>query len=398
MRFYFRQQPGFPLPPRRLEPEEDEGRAGQSKSRPVSAIQRFRDSRTTTSAGKSGLYEVVELKLSPDTEGFRHGIFLISLDYELYWGVRDKRSAESYAENLARVPQVIEALLGLFERYEIHATWATVGALFLNSLGDFSDSSGLRPGYHDAQLCPYRYIEAEVSPVLEFHLAPDCIRKIAASPRQEVGTHTFSHFYCMEPGVTEASFRHDLERAVKVGEQFGCSPRSIVFPRNQWREDYLPLLREFGIKSFRGNQNHWIYRSGPDSGQTFWLRGFRLLDSYLNLSGHHTFDPKTCMKTSPIDLPASAFLRPFSRRLAFLEPVRLRRIVGAMRHAASHRLGYHLWWHPHNFGRDLNRNLSFLERILEEYLKLKQQYGYRSLSMGEAAEGLCSGKLLGSEK
>src|SRR5277367_5273170 len=84
------------------------------------------------------------------------GGFVISLDFELHWGVRDHRSVDQYRENLLGVRQAVPAILELFERYGIHATWATVGFLFFASLDDLK--AGVPdelPSYCDASLNPY---------------------------------------------------------------------------------------------------------------------------------------------------------------------------------------------------------------------------------------------------
>jgi hypothetical protein len=43
------------------------------------------------------------------------GAFTISIDFELYWGVRDTRSLDAYREHLDGVRQAIPRMLGLFE-------------------------------------------------------------------------------------------------------------------------------------------------------------------------------------------------------------------------------------------------------------------------------------------
>jgi hypothetical protein len=88
----------------------------------------------------------------------------------------------------------------------------------------------------------------------------------------------------------------------------------------------------------------------------------------------------------PINLPASRFLRPYTRVFRVLEPLRLRRIIRELTHAAQAGLCYHLWWHPHNFGIDTAANLGFLRKILEHYRFLRSHYGMKSANMGEAAD------------
>jgi hypothetical protein len=61
------------------------------------------------------------------------GNFVISLDYELMWGVRDHATRESYGPNVLGGRQAIPAMLDLFHRRGIRATWAAVGALLCES-------------------------------------------------------------------------------------------------------------------------------------------------------------------------------------------------------------------------------------------------------------------------
>ena len=60
-------------------------------------------------------------------------------------------------------------------------------------------------------LSPYRYgrsIQSKETEELCF--APDLIRRIKETPGQEIGTHTYSHYYCLEPGQGIESFNADL--------------------------------------------------------------------------------------------------------------------------------------------------------------------------------------------
>ncbi len=47
---------------------------------------------------------------------------------------------------------------------------------------------------------------------------------------------------------------------------------------------------------------------------------------------------------------------------------------------------YHLWWHPHNFGVNLDKNIDFLEKILQYYQQLNVQGKMQSLNMGKMSE------------
>jgi hypothetical protein len=44
-----------------------------------------------------------------------------------------------------------------------------------------------------------------------------------------------------------------------------------------------------------------------------------------------------------------------------------------------------LWWHPHNFGSHIDESMQFLSSILAEFRALRDKFGFRSMSMAEAA-------------
>jgi peptidoglycan/xylan/chitin deacetylase (PgdA/CDA1 family) len=317
----------------------------------------------------------------------RHGALLISIDFELYWGVRDKRSLASYQENLAGVWQAIPRTLALFSEMDIHVTWATVGLLFCKDRREARHyAPGELPTYVTPGLSPYDYLASDEALDPRYHFCPELIDQIAACPNQEIATHTFSHFYCQEAGQTLDAFAADLDAALAVARDRRLRMRSIVFPRNQWNSAYLPALKRRGIQCFRGNEPNWFYRAVESSGQGLLRRAGRFIDTYANLCGHQTYVPAAQGADEPYNFPASRFLRPYSKRLALLEPLRLRRIRQALRHAAKHGQVFHLWWHPHNFGVDTDRNMIFLQKVLREFSELRSRYGMQSLTMAELCE------------
>lgn len=52
-------------------------------------------------------------------------------------------------------------------------------------------------------------------------------------------------------------------------------------------------------------------------------------------------------------------------------------------YAARQGLVYHLWWHPHNFGKHLEENMGMLRRILDRFHGLRERYGMQSKNMAE---------------
>jgi peptidoglycan/xylan/chitin deacetylase (PgdA/CDA1 family) len=316
-----------------------------------------------------------------------NGVFLVSLDFELYWGVRDKYTIDHYRKNLQGERRAVEEMLSLFAEFGIHATWAALGFLFSRDVEQLKENlPRLLPQYGNTKLSPYPYISESHDWEAAFHFAPDLIERIHRSPGQEIGTHTFSHYYCLEDGQTAAEFREDLASAVAAAKSRGITVRSMVFPRNQSNPEYLSVLSDQGILCFRGNEPGWMYRAAGDEDQSLPRRALRLADTFLNLTGENTYSLRECLSQKPFNFPSSRFLRPYSAPLAIMEGLKLRRIEKAMESAARRGRIFHLWWHPHNFGADTGRNIAFLRRILEYYKILQSQYGMLSMNMGELAQ------------
>ena len=58
-----------------------------------------------------------------------------------------------------------------------------------------------------------------------FHFGRSLLEQIRSYPGQEVGTHTFSHYFCLEPTQDLAVFRADLEAAFRGGGEDRCQTR-----------------------------------------------------------------------------------------------------------------------------------------------------------------------------
>ena len=311
------------------------------------------------------------------------GVFIISLDFELHWGVSDHRTIENYYENLKNTPSVVRRLLALFEQRNIRATWATVGMLFCKTkaeLYEFVPASG-RPAYKNPNLS--NYIVAQTAGENEaedpFHFANSLIRKIIQTPGQELATHTYSHYYCLEPGQTPDQFYYDILAARKVTEREGITLQSIVFPRNQYSDEYIEKCKLAGIQIYRGSFPFWMYKPEAKSTESIWKRFFRFVDTYLPISGHRVVTAE--ISNGVVNIPGSCFLRPYNGKTSWLESLRLYRIKREMSVAAKKGGIYHLWWHPHNFGKNMEKNFSFLEKILFHYEFLSKKYDMKNHCM-----------------
>jgi hypothetical protein len=313
------------------------------------------------------------------------GIFTISLDFEIHWGVSDHHTVESYNENLRNVPEIVRRLLRIFKERNIHTTWATVGMLFCrnkNELFSFVKPTD-RPSYVNRNFSNYLVAENAGENEIDdpYHYAPSLIREIIETPHQELASHTYSHYYCLEPGQSPEQFFHDIGAAKQVAQRERVDVTSIVFPANQFHPDYLQQCRKQGIKCYRGNYPSWIYQFQAKSLEGLWKRMARLIDTYLPLTGHRYVD--AVMEDGILNIPASCFLRPYRPKLSMFEGLRLSRIKAEMKAAAKKKKIYHLWWHPHNFGQNMEKNLLVLEKVLDYYGLLRKRYNMQSLTMAE---------------
>ena len=320
------------------------------------------------------------------------GSFVISLDFELLWGVRDMMGPEDYGEHIQGVFDIFPRMLELFDSYGIKATFATVGFLFADSREEMEQYfPSEKPSYLNPHLSPYNghFQKVGVSEADDrYHFATSLLEMLRDHPDQEIGTHTFSHYYCMEDGQTAEEFRADIRAAVEIARSKDIELKSLVFPRNQMNATYLRICKELGIETYRGNEKSWYYSSSKGRAFDILRRLMRLSDSYMNLSGHNIYNKEELGNEAPYNIPSSRFLRPYNPYLKAFEGLRLKRILRGMKQAAKDGELYHLWWHPHNFGKFQDENLRFLEKILQHYQTLTKNYGFRSRTMGEIAEEL----------
>lgn len=315
------------------------------------------------------------------------GRLIISLDFELLWGVHDHETQDSFESRILGTREAIPKLLELFKKYDIHATWATVGLLFCKNKEEvcyFTPS--VKPNYKKQELSAYSYIDSlgedETKDV--FHYANSLIKLISDSEGQEVGCHTFSHYYCKEEGQTAEAFKADLQSAKNIAIKNGIKLKSLVLPRNQFTLESVAIARDEGFISVRGNPKSFAYNSSHKV-----ARAMRLIDSYLNIY-NKCYKRGDLVGQDCVNVQASCFFRQYNPKLKVLEPLKMNCIKRQMRYAAKKGKVFHLWWHPHNIGKYTNINLKQLEEIFKCYKALEEKYSFKSQSMCEYAEEVLS--------
>lgn len=301
----------------------------------------------------------------------------------------------SYRQYFLNTRLVIPEMLRAFHQHETHVTWAAVGLLFHETKSELMASMPfLKPSLLHEKLSAYRYIDqigiGDSEAEDPFHYGLSLIRQIKNTPYQEIGSHTFAHYYACEGGQTAEQFRADLQSAKRAASKQGIELKSLVFPRNQVNEAYLKICYEEGFQSIRTNPTDWFWQIESTQSESMWKRLNRGADAYFNTGNKKSY-PLSSIEVKegmPLSFPASRLLRPYSARQLFLNRFKIRRIVNEMEEAARSKEVYHLWWHPHNFGNYPQESMEGLNRILKHYQHLKEKYGMESCTMAELKEKL----------
>lgn len=298
---------------------------------------------------------------------------IISIDFEMRWGVHDIYGCniDGYRANLENVRYIIPKMIQLFRERNIRATWATVGALALDSWDEYFSFAPSPPIYENNKLT-IDPAYADIDPDGLLHFAPDLVRNIINTPGQELGSHSFSHLYFREKGVTVQDFIADSGTVSSVfSDKFNINPVSLVFPKNQIA--FESILPECGIRIWRGNENRWYYESVTTEHRSYTSRLMRLYESvnpWVN-------------RSNPIDKNvsySSMFIR-FNLPEA-LWALHIKRLKSEFKSLSGNNI-CHIWWHPHNLGKDMNARMSRLERVLDLVAQQCEKSDVHSLNMAD---------------
>lgn len=314
----------------------------------------------------------------------QHGNFVISLDFELTWGLAgwEKEQIDTYIPNLQNATKALKCIIDTLSKYNIKCTIGYVGFMRYHNVNDLKYQLPYQaPQYNDMIFSSVHSLIPLIDSIYpkELFFCPDIIENLEENHLVELASHTFSHYYCLEEGQNIKAFEADVQKAQEQGKG---KLKSIIFPRNQVSKEHLNICWEYGFTHYRGNINSYLYKARKTSSRYSLSGALRILDAYINISGHHCFQPKN-NENGLKNIIGSCFLRPYSPKLKKLERLKLTRIKSSMLYAATHNLTFHLWWHPHNFGLHLQENIQELEEICQYYKLLKEKYNYTSKFISE---------------
>lgn len=274
------------------------------------------------------------------------GTVVISLDAELGWGFHDEGSPPM--DRIERARWGWNALLDLFDQYDVPATWAVVGHLMLNDCD----------GYHDGHPLDAEWFERERGAWRdhpEFLFAPDLVERIVdAKADHELASHSFSH---VEFGKTTREVaRAELELSLAAAEPYGVSLRTFIHPRRDI--GHQDVIAECGFDCYRGRQP--VVHSRRDK----VLQVIR--------SGEPLLVEPTVDEYGLVNVPESLYLFGFedlARTVVepvFGDPIARQAITGIDAAATADGV-FHMWLHPNNVteARDVARMetiLSYLDQ------------------------------------
>ena len=307
-----------------------------------------------------------------------NGLLVLSLDFEMMWGAICCSSGiyNKMKHSVEHEEEIVDNLLWLFQKYNIHATWATVGAIGIKEIENFKQKFNYEIEY-DTLRIDFKYIADLIKENENLYFSPELLNRICSVEGQFIGSHTFTHLYTEKAIVLEDILDKELKATSDILQNFTSDVKSIVFPKNQVPEDMRRVLLKNGISIVRGIPLHWRGSS------SLLDRVWRFADSYIPLSSSNDFSRKSCLGDKIFNIRASRFFRPYSAKLFFLEYLKMIKIKTEMTNAAKKGTIYHLWFHPHNVGTGINHNIKELDNIFKHYIKLNKKYGFTSVSMEE---------------
>jgi polysaccharide deacetylase len=262
----------------------------------------------------------------------------ISIDLELAWGFWDQLTPETLQMAEAAERPICAALVELFDRFEVPATWAVVAALLDEA------SAKAMPGPSHCWC------------------APDVVEQIVqAKAGHEIGSHGGRH---IDLSADARQAENDLAFAKDVHRRHRLPFRSLVFPRN--RVGNLEAVARAGFRVFRGRDASWV--SAAHGAGRWAAKAANLADKALPVP------PRAVMPQSQaglINLPGSMLLigRNGVRRFVLPAVTRAKLSMGLDRAIATGG-AFHLWFHPSNFYYRRQEQIDtltwFLARAVEE--------------------------------
>lgn len=292
------------------------------------------------------------------------GSVVVSVDAELGWGFHDIEIPTDRLES-ARVGW--KRLAALCSEFDVPATWAVVGHLFLDDCDGRHETHPLGPEWFRSER-----EEWADRPSLRYgpHLVAD-LRDDEVD--HEIGCHTFSHVLFGDDETTVDVARAEIQHSLAATRGTDIDLRSFVFPRND--VGHRAVLAEFGFDCYRG--------VGPASPSPVE-----------KLTAATVGSPSPRLVTPVVDefglvnVPASLYLFSFEGPVRnavstlFEDPIVQRACRGIDAAVESENGVFHMWLHPNNL---VSRTEASRMRAIFSYLDSRRDQ-VSIETMGEVAD------------
>ena len=261
---------------------------------------------------------------------------VISIDFELDWGYSNSKNPLNPSEVL----EGLNKLIKLLEKHQVKSTWAIVGKLFENN--DKEDDTKKQLNWISNNLLNNTLVE--------------------------IGSHTYTHIFCEE--VPLDIFKKDVSAMNEVSIRHEVEFKSIVFPRNQFDDSNLIILKKNQYTHFRDVLDKWYLKTNKYSNESiikrYIIRFFELIP--LNR------DVVVRNSENLISVSDSRFFRFFSLSVMgkIIAPFYFMILKMEMRQSIKREKLYHIWFHPHNIIKNPNGFKQF-DMFLGYYNKIKKQ-------------------------
>ena len=297
------------------------------------------------------------------------GSVVFSLDAELAWGFPD--FADLPMDRVDASRDAWTWLVDLFDEYDVPATWAVVGHLFL-------DDCDARHADVDAPDGWFAHETGALATRHDVRFAPDLVAAVRnADADHDIGSHSFVHVPFDHPGVTPELVDADLGRAVAVAGDQGLALESFVFPRNA--VGFREHLARHGFRAYRS--------AGAPSG-TGAARAARKIADVLDPRRVPLVEPRVD-EYGLVDVPPSLFLFGFEGTprdvlaTVWTDPI-VRQATDAIDRAAASDGVCHLWLHPNNIVDDAGR--ARMEAIVAHVARRRDEDGLLVETMRDVAD------------
>lgn len=310
------------------------------------------------------------------------GIFVLSLDVELCWGTIDKPDRlKNTIKYYTQSRDCIEKILKLVEKYNISATWAVVGHLFLKECNSINGQK-----HSDIPRSTYPWYSKdwfEESPCTNEEDAPlwygqDIIKMITnCKVRQEIACHSFAHIPYGDENTKRETVQADLSNCIQEAEKEGLKLRSFVFPRNN--VGYIDELKNYGFEAYRGAEPSW-YKAYSDK----LNKAFHIVDQLLAICPPVSLPE---YKQGLYNIPGSMLYLPMNgfRSLIPLKS-RIHKAKKGIRRAIREKKIFHLWFHTFNIATNQEKLLYGLEEIFKEVQERRAKGELEIRSMDEIVD------------